>query len=331
MGKILSKNLIPIAIIIAGLLIAGALVYLNQGKLEKVKEQVLAPQEAADKAIEFISQNLLTGGVTASLVSIVEENGLYKIKMKIQEAEYDSYITKDGSLLFPQGINISETPQSQQQQQEQEQNKATCETLKKDDKPILEAFVVSKCPYGLQMQRILYEVVKNVPSLSENIKVKYIGAIEGNKITSMHGDEEAQENLRQICIREEQINKYWNYIVCHIKKGEVDSCLNQAGVDINKLNGCTTDANRGLKYAKEDFDLQDKYKVTGSPSLFLNGDKVSEFDFGGRTAEALKTLLCCGFQTEPDFCSQKLTDESAATGFSETYTQSSGSSGGSCQ
>jgi hypothetical protein len=33
--------------------------------------------------------------------------------------------------------------------------------------------------------------------------------VKNGKIASMHGDEEAKENLRQICIREEQKDKYW--------------------------------------------------------------------------------------------------------------------------
>ncbi len=206
------------------------------------------------------------------------------------------------------------------------QTKATCETLKKTDKAVLEAFVVSKCPYGLQMQRILSEVVKNIPSLAENIKVEYIGAIEGDKITSMHGDEEAQENLRQICMREEQSDKYWGYIACHIGKGDVDSCLTSAGVNTTKLNTCMTDSSKGLKYAAEDFAAQNQYQVSGSPTIFLNGEKVSEFDFGGRTADALKTLICCGAQVQPGVCSQSLATSSAATSFSETYTGTDSSS-----
>jgi len=38
-----------------------------------------------------------------------------------------------------------------------------------------------------------------------------------NTIKSMHGAAEAQENLRQICIREEQSGKYWDYVRCYIE------------------------------------------------------------------------------------------------------------------
>ena len=320
-----SKVLIPLAIVIAGIFIAGAFVYINQEKVGGKVSGLLSPQQAAEKAIDYINQNILQQGTTASLVNVTEENGVYKFRLKIGDKEYDSYVTKDGNLLFIEGINIEKKPEASAEEP------ATCEDIKKSDKPLLEAFVVSQCPYGTQMQRILNEIVKNIPSLANNIKVEYIGSVQGDKITSMHGDAEAQENLRQICIREEQSAKYWNYIDCHIKKGDVENCLTITSIEKEKLTACMADSFKGLKYAKEDFDEQNKYKVTGSPSLFLGGEKVSEFDFGGRTAEAVKTLLCCGFSSEPENCSQKLTESSAATGFSETYSSSSGSSsGGGC-
>jgi len=323
--------LIPIAIILAGVLIAGSIFYVQ--KVKVAREKNLSPQEAAQKAIDYINQNkeTLTGGGTASLVNVSDVGQVYQIRLKIGENEYESYATKDGKFLFTGGINIEEKPKTQEQPQTQK--KLTCEDIKKSDNPSLEAFVVSKCPFGLQMQRILNEIIKNIPSLANNIKVEYIGAIKEGKITSMHGDEEAQENLRQICIREEEgATKYWSYIDCHIKKGEVDSCLSSANIDKTKVNACMTNNSLGLNYAQKDFDAQNKYNVTGSPTLFLNGEKVSEFDFGGRTAEAVKTLLCCGFDKKPEICSQKLTETSAATGFSETYGSSSGSSsGGGCE
>jgi hypothetical protein len=327
----LGKDLIPVAIIIAVILIAVVIIYITQFRDGTKNQEVLAgqlpPQEAGVKAITYINQNLLQPGTTASLANVVEENGVYKFQLQIGENKYDSYITKDGKILFTSGISLEPTPTpSITPTPTPQQPKASCEDLKKTGKALMEAFVVSKCPYGLQMQRILYEIVKNIPSLEENIKVRYIGAIEGNKITAMHGDEEAQENLRQICIREEDESKYWDYVTCHIKKGDVDSCLTSANVDKSNIEACMADSARGLKYAKEDFDLQGEYSVSGSPTLFLNGEKVSEFDFGGRTAEALKTLLCCGFKSNLDICSQKLLETQAATGFSETYASASGSS-----
>jgi len=330
-----NKTLIPVAIIIAGILIAaGGLIYVNKGKT-----QVLSAQQAAEKAISYVNQDIASNGATntATLTGATDTDSVvYQISFKISgyEEEYNVWVSKDGKYFFPAAYDLTATSTAESNNEPQ---KPTCESLKKADKPILEAFVVSKCPYGLQMQRILYEVVKNIPSLAENIKVKYIGAVEGNKITSMHGDTEAQENLRQICVREEQADKYWSYIGCHIKKGDVDSCLAVANVDKSKLNTCMTDATKGLEYAKADFVLQDQYNISGSPTLIINGENLNtqnepiEFVFGGRTAEAAKTLLCCGFGQKPENCSQKLSEDSAAAGFSESYGSSGGSTGGGCE
>ena len=323
-----SKKLIIIAILIAGATISGTLWYVNNGKTT-ASGSILTLEEAGGKVMNYINQ-VLPEGSTATLISIVDDGSVYKVRLKIGESEYDSFIAKDGKYLFPEGYDLEKTVENSKES-EQQQKKITCEDIKKTDKPLLEVFVVSKCPFGLQIQRILNEIVKNIPSLANNIEVEYIGSIQGDRITAMHGELEAQENLRQICIREEKPDKYWDYIDCHIKTGDVEGCLVTTGIGTNGLDVCMSNNSRGLEYAKKDFNSQEKYKATGSPTLFLNGEKVSEFDFGGRTAEAVKTLLCCGFKTESNVCSQKLTEASAATGFSETYSQSSGSSGGSCE
>lgn len=287
-----------------------------------------AGKKVAQNTIDYINNNLLSGQ-TATLENVEEMSGVYKFKLKIDENEYESYVTKDGKILFTSGIEIKPATSTKEATTATTVAKKTCNDLTKENQPLLEAFVVSECPFGLQMQRILSEIVKNIPSLAQYIKVEYMGDITNNKVTSMHGDKEAQENLRQVCIREEQNSKYWDYLSCHIKKGDVDSCLTQAGIDTSKLTACLNDANKGLAYIKKDFDRQNKFNVTGSPTLILNDNSVSEFDFGGRTAEAVKTVLCCGFNNQPSFCSQQLTTEQAATSLSETYASGS-SSAGSC-
>jgi hypothetical protein len=290
-------------------------------------------KQVSDKTVTFINENLIAEGMVASYVDITEESGVYKLKVKIGNEEPELYVTKDGKLLFIQGV-VDTQPEDVSTNTE-EGTKATadtCETLTKVEEPILEAFVVANCPYGLQMQRIMAEIVKNIPSLAANMRVEYIGAIVDNKITSMHGDVEAQENLRQICLREEQASKYWSYVDCYMQEGKSADCLTTAKIDGTKLNSCMTDTTKGIKYAQADFDLASQHSVTGSPTLFLNGKKVSEFDFGGRTAEAVKTIICCGAAETPDVCSQSLETSSSAVSFSKTYTNSdSASNAASCQ
>lgn len=297
-------------------LITGAVFYY-------IKSPKTIIDSVANKTIEYINKNLLVGQ-TASLVSVTEQSGLIKIKIDISGTSYDSYITNDGKLLFVQGPIEMEASDKTAEEKE----------VAKADNPVLDAFVVSRCPYGLQMQRILADVIKNIPSLGQYVKIRYIGAISNGELTSMHGAEEATENLRQICIREEQADKYWDYVSCQMKTGDTSGCEKSVGLDSKKLNACMTDSSRGIAYAQQDVDLNAKYSVQGSPTLILNEKSVSEFDFGGRTSDGLKNVICAGFNSTPEACSATLTTEQAAAGLSETYAgtgSTNTNSGGGCQ
>lgn len=107
MNEKISKNLIAIAIIVAGLIIAGALVYINQGKISEKTSQILSSQEVGEKTIKYINENILKGQATSTLKEITEESGVYKLTIKIEDREYPSYVTSDGKLLFTQeAINL---------------------------------------------------------------------------------------------------------------------------------------------------------------------------------------------------------------------------------
>lgn len=285
--------------------------------------QTLSLTEASQKTINYINDNLVQTG-QVSFVSVNDMNGIYEIVTDYNEQEIPVYLTKDGKFLIINGIMIDIDEPI-------EPGIPPCEQVSKKDNPELDAFVVSYCLYGLQMQRILADVVENMPDLASNIKVRYMGSVGDNEdtciygICAMHGAEEAAENLAQICIREEHSEKYWDYISCFIKEGDSEGCLISTGIDKTKLQECLTTPSRGVEYAKEDFALQNKYQISGSPTLILNEERASEFDFGGRTSEALKSLVCCGFTTEPGVCSQELTTEQASAHFSETYSGTSGS------
>jgi hypothetical protein len=327
MNKNIIKIVIPIIVLVCGVLI-GVIISQQSFFAENfsfLNKDILSSEKAGERALDYINQNILKDSdLTASLIGEpVIKNGVYELKLKISDSEFNSYLTRDGRLLFPEAIVLEEEDSSK------DQNSVGCENVKKEQKPVLEAFVVAYCPFGTQMQRILVEIIKNIPELSENIRIEYMGQIQDGKITAMHGEKEAQENLTQICLREEENSKYFAYLSCFLKKGDNQGCLKEAGVDQEKLEGCKNDESRGLTYAQKDFDLQNKHQITGSPALILNGQNISEFDFGGRTAEAVKTLLCCGFEGNLAYCDKPLTEEQAATGFSETY--GSGESGsGSC-
>ncbi|MBN2094849.1 MAG: hypothetical protein JW727_02275 [Candidatus Aenigmarchaeota archaeon] len=334
------KSFDTVALFIAGLIVGlaiGGLMFSAMGSKEANTTADPAQLNAVgSKAVDFITANLISEGDTIVLLNVspVENTGIYQVKVNYTSGPYsqiiDSYATKDVELLCPSGILTAEFEammQEQEQEQQQEEQKdpeEVCAQLAKAEKPVLEAYVVSNCPFGLQMQRIMYAIVQNTPEAAQYLTVRYMGEVSNGKVTSMHGDAEAQENLRQICIREEQSDKYWGYVGCYMQEGKSEDCLTSAKVDKAKLEECMSDASKGVEYAKEDFELSDKYQVTGSPTLIMNQERVSEFDFAvdgadGRSAEAAKNLLCCGFNTKPAFCSTELAKTRAATMYSDGY------------
>lgn len=331
-----NRNNIFIGIAIVGVVITAGLIFgENNPSFSMASVFGKSKDEVGKAAIDYINNSGLSN-TPASLVGVSEESGLVKIKIKIGTAEFDSYATKDGKLLFPQGFDMAQKKTGSGANSSQAAPKQPV-AVQKNDSPSLEAYVVSRCPFGLQMQRAIADAVKNLPSLAQYVKVRYIGAVSGNTITAMHGDAEAKENLRQICIRDEQPSKYWPYVSCQMIKGDTAGCEASTGVDSAKLSACMSTPSKGVAYAQKDFELATKYNVQGSPTLILNSAVISESSYGGRSSEGVKSMACDGFNSKPSFCSTKLNTAEATTSFSADYSSgnaanlgNSGSNGANC-
>jgi len=164
----LGKNLIAIAIVIAGVLIAGTIFYINREKGEKITG-FLTAQQAAEKTINFINQYLVEKGMVVSLLNVTEERGLYKISFKAGEEQYDSYVTKDGKLLFFQGIDmergVSETqPTEEKTEGEEKFSEEQLETLAKclSEKGV-KFYGASGCGYCKKQKEVFGEAAQYLP------------------------------------------------------------------------------------------------------------------------------------------------------------------------
>jgi len=276
---------------------------------------VLTSQQASTKAIDFINNNLIQTG-SVSLVSVEDMSGLYKVTTSYQGQEIPVYITKDGSYLFvSQPISTGETETTTTTQPEE---------TPKTDKPSVELFVMSFCPYGVQAENLMKPVVDLLGSKAD-IKVRFITNVQGttaDSVQSLHGLTEAQEDLRQACIMKNYDQKtYWNYLMeidnsCYGKidtkdSTALDTCWNAAatkvGIDAAKIETCSS-GSEGINLLKADEQLTEKYGVTGSPTLVINGVTYS----GARSSEAFKQAICNAFNTAPSECSQTLSGSTGA-------------------
>ena len=318
--EIRSKKAFPWKYVAAAgivIVVAGVLGFMKRNRDQMVNLRTKVIPETVMK---------LVGDPTVKITEVrnlKETSGIYEFELVLDTAgtvkNYTSYITKDGQLFFSQGTKLKDlasvvapTPKKTM----------TCDDIPKEATAKVTAFVVSNCPYGLQMQRVMSKAIGEQKELEKTMDVKYIGSIVDGKVTSMHGEEEAIENTRQICIREEQKPKYWEYVSCYMKEaGKSEACMATSGVDVSAVQTCMTDPNKGVAYAKKDFDLSTTLNIGSSPTLLVN-DKlvVSEFDFGGRTADAMKNITCCASSTKAGYCGTALSTEQAAASFSVTGT-----------
>lgn len=142
------KNILPIAVLIAGILVAGTALYVNRDTGVTLGV-LLTVEEASDKVIEFVNSNILQGRSTASLIEATEESGIYNIKFSIEGQEINSYVTADGKLFFPEAIEITESIEVAVSEGLTigsffVSNDTVCE---EDGKPIVYFFGSETCPY----------------------------------------------------------------------------------------------------------------------------------------------------------------------------------------
>jgi len=158
----MNNKIIPIAIIIVGVLIAGAVVYTNYTKCPEgvsTEDSILSVQEAGDKIVGFIKDNILQGQADISLIETLEESGLYKVKFKVGEEEAEWWITEDGNLIFPQAVNLAEfnPPVEETDQTIGNFSVSSDEICMEDDKPIIYFFGSEGCPHCIWEHPIVEE------------------------------------------------------------------------------------------------------------------------------------------------------------------------------
>ena len=302
-----------------------------------------APDEVAQDAVDFIKENMVAPGTEVSIKEVSEENGLYKIVLEVKSGdmgqEVESYITKDGKIFFPQAIDMDEIEamkeQQEQQGEEQSEPQEQTQDVPKTDKPKVNAFVMSYCPYGLQFMKA-YVPVMELLGKKADLELNFVNY-------AMHGKKELDENTRMYCIQKEQNDKLTDYLRCFLEKDDYESCIESTEVDSDMLEACiastdeefnvtglyndksTWSGGRFPKFPVED-GLNEEYAVRGSPTFVIN-DKVMSVN---RSPEAIKDAVCSAFNNLPEECEQELSDKAEQPGIGPIGAGSGASSGGQC-
>jgi glutaredoxin len=257
-----------------------------------------------------------------AMKSYAKENGVYVISLidsKTKEDRGKVYVTSDSRIIFPAAIDTM-APVVEEPKAEATPAKAPESTVKATQKPEVQVFVMSYCPFGLQAEKMflpVYDLLKDKASMG----VYYVNYI-------MHGFTEAEQNVRQYCISSEQSDKFSKYLSCFVKTDKHADCAKEAKIDEAKLATCfeATMKKYSINDKSEAFPIHDelnkKYGVQGSPTVIINGTEVSV----NRSPEDFKKAVCDAFTVKPKECETVLSKTVASPGIGE----GEGTSGGSC-
>lgn len=316
-----------VALIVVVAVILGITLYKNKGNM--------SPEMARLKTENFVS-TLLPAGTKATVSNVTKAYGLYKVKVNIgADQTVDSYITRDGKLFFPQALEVNKAADATNSADTSANSDTAAKDVPKTDKPVVELFVMSYCPYGTQIEKGILPVVKALGN-KINYTLKFVDY-------AMHGDKELKENLVQYCIQKEQTSKFDAYLTCFLKASDSVSCLTSAGIDTSKNDACvaTTDAKfKVTDNAKNNVDYKGtypgfgvdaadntKYNVGGSPTLVINGVEVSS----ARDSASLLKTICSAFNNSPKECESVLSSAAPAAGFGEGAATTGGTAAGCAQ
>lgn len=191
-----------------------------------------------------------------------------------------------------------------------------------DEKPQIDFFVMSYCPYGNQAEEAIkpvYDLLKDKADFNAHYVIykDYQGGsaqfcIEG--YCSMHGIQELNQNIREMCVRKLYSQKEWFDFAIEMNSKcsyqNADACWTDVAkglkLDDKKIADC--EKTQGLELVKAEYELNTLLGVQGSPTIFVEG---ASFE-GARTPAGYEAGLCAAYKTAPKECEQKLAGETTA-------------------
>ena len=206
----------------------------------------------------------------------------------------------------------------------------------KTEKPVVELFIMSHCPYGTQIEKGILPVLKLLgDKIDFQLKFVYY---------AMHKEEELNEQLNQYCVQKNEPGKLITYLENFLVAGDSKSAVAKSGINAGKLASCVRatdlefDVIGQFKKGEESWGMRfppfdvhkvenEKYGVGGSPTFVLNGKTLGV----GRSSAQLLEAICTGFEVAPEECSTELSAAAPGAGFGFGGSAAAGTGDASCE
>ena len=179
-------------------------------------------------------------------------------------------------------------------------------------KTLIELYVMSHCPYGVQAENGLFPALKALGD-SVDLNLAYIadetpGAVGKPAVfNSMHGPNEAEEDIRQLCARKLHPDKWLDYVLALNTDISADwkPAAAKAGLDPKELENCFSSGD-GKALFSESIKAAKARSANSSPTVYIDGKEYK----GGRGEKSFTMALCDAMkargQSEPEACRKAL-------------------------
>ena len=161
-------------------------------------------------------------------------------------------------------------------------------------KPQVELFVMSYCPYAVDAEKELLPFFSKYTDAID-FKLRFIvnkkarsadGTDKDPEFTSLHGEAELIENLRQIVIAELYPDQFFDYLLCradHLKEAWT-LCAKKVGLDTQKITSMV-EMPEMRRRLLQDFHRSGGLGIRSSPTLVIDGRVVIDQLWRGRVKE----------------------------------------------
>jgi len=202
--------------------------------------------------------------------------------------------------------------------EQEEKKKEALGIVEGDNKPQIDFFVMSYCPYGNICEEGIEPVFRNLGDKAifnprYVVYENYQGGgddycIEEGKYCSMHGVQELNQGLRELCVKKYMgTGAFFDFVLAMNEKcsyTNADTCweavAGELGLDTGTIKTCEEE--EGAELAKADRELNVLLGVSGSPTVFIDGSPYN----GARTPAAYQAAICAAFDTPPAECNVEL-------------------------
>lgn len=168
----------------------------------------------------------------------------------------------------------------------------------------VEFFVMSQCPFGVQVVNGVKEAVDRLGT-EVDFRLEFIGnkGVNG-ELASMHGADEVTGDMAQVCAAKHAPARFLDMVVCQNKNirdvaSNWEECAKGAGLPMEPIRACIQ-GKEGKELLAASFDRASARGARASPTMFINGKPYA----GRRGSKDFIRAICAEHRsaTKPAAC-----------------------------